>query len=551
MNHLYPFVTDPLSDSPKNTETTEKLIKHYAKDVFRELEIEECEIKKIKDLENGKDITMIEPEVDNTIIDDKQPIPMEVSCGKIKKSNDKIEDCNGIMEIDSEDAIPAMKTSTSLRESRLPNGHESASTFYNMRPLTYEGYMNSSSISMDPSSETLYPLKIANVQSVPMNLDNISQGLRRANPENNQNKSSKMNQISFEMDKKNAEITTLKMQLDQKSVQYDNLKVDYQKTISENLKMKQELESLRKALSKREKENEPRPVKVAAVQTETYIEPEPIKSAKKIPITQKSSNSSLETGSSSIERWPESSIEQITESTSTFIKPPEFEINSNSSSYIAGSPKNLQLSKSFITSSRILQTLASITQNKTNKVESFMSNMTNKDNSRVESTKETREHSNSMTNQSHCSKKRKATEMMEHSNFSQPFKIPHTATGPLRKSFHADDNSLFKHPESLNKSKNTSYVNSGSLKNDQMNESFQSIDLDDNIKFYVYREDENSEEKSFLIQTTEPSRKSNKESRLQECGPYLLGNVEIRMSEVNGLINIWGKEVSVTLSVKS
>jgi len=73
-----------------------------------------------------------------------------------------------------------------------------------------------------------------------------------------------------------------------------------------------------------------------------------------------------------------------------------------------------------------------------------------------------------------------------------------------------------------------------------------SDDPEDNVKCFVYREDENSKDRSFLILAEEPEKDKaiNEKGRIRECGPYLLGNVEVRMSEINGTINIWGKEVS-------
>lgn len=66
----------------------------------------------------------------------------------------------------------------------------------------------------------------------------------------------------------------------------------------------------------------------------------------------------------------------------------------------------------------------------------------------------------------------------------------------------------------------------------------------DKIKVIKYPEDEEGNQQGFLIRAEEIS--DNPSSSGKKCGPFMLGNVEVYMSEVNGTINIWGKEVQET-----
>ncbi|XP_057333278.1 uncharacterized protein LOC130672644 isoform X2 [Microplitis mediator] len=68
---------------------------------------------------------------------------------------------------------------------------------------------------------------------------------------------------------------------------------------------------------------------------------------------------------------------------------------------------------------------------------------------------------------------------------------------------------------------------------------------DDDVKCIIWHEDEVTKQRSCLIQTAVPPEESAKmKGKLRHCGPYLLGNVEVRISEANGTLNIYGKEVS-------
>lgn len=70
----------------------------------------------------------------------------------------------------------------------------------------------------------------------------------------------------------------------------------------------------------------------------------------------------------------------------------------------------------------------------------------------------------------------------------------------------------------------------------------------EDMKCMIYKETENSAERSFVIEVQDPSHDEEKTDTQvnRKCGPYLIGNLEIMMSEFNGTINVWGKEVIST-----
>lgn len=171
------------------------------------------------------------------------------------------------------------------------------------------------------------------------------------------------------------------------------------------------------------------------------------------------------------------------------------------------------LSRTFITSSRILQTLSNITQGKT-KVESPLIRNNKKRLNEKSSNKSSNLDCDSPIHSS-CSKKRKATEMPGSSTFVKPFKIPHTTVESLEGKNNTDGANDVEYKYSMEE-----HVSSKMEKEEETTEVDKNIngpisvetkmegtdDCEDNVKCFIYREDENSKNKSFLIQAGESTK---------------------------------------------
>ncbi|EZA46699.1 hypothetical protein DMN91_012314 [Ooceraea biroi] len=348
------------------------------------------------------------------------------------------------------------------------------------------------------------------------------------------------------------EVAALREQLSKKTVQYNDLLDAYQKQLTENFRMKEELDELRKSLAK----YEPREQKVAAIQTDV-VEPAPDErndQEAKPDTDAKQSNkilgNSVASTLSSIGEWSDSAC-----NLSISMKPPEAvkTLHSDDSMLLTdGTPGKTArpLSRAFLTSSRILQTLASITQGKA-KPESPL----------VQSSKKRLNEENASTeiddgsyyqSQPSSSKKRKIADILGPSSFLQSLKASQVTAGSLQSRLNESSNveSKFKF-DSVNDSVSGKVesqedgVKAGHSETAE-NKTENADDAEDNMKCFVYHEDENSKNRSFLIlaEETEKDKTVSGKGRIRECGPYLLGNVEVRMSEINGTINIWGKEIS-------
>ncbi|XP_015430039.1 PREDICTED: stress response protein NST1-like isoform X1 [Dufourea novaeangliae] len=444
------------------------------------------------------------------------------------------------------------------------NGHQQAPTVFNLRTLSYEEYMHGTPNSGQKEDtkeqrhktqektsepETYNDTEMINIQE--MENSNTSCALKIENVKSIRVMQDESESLNFaKTNTENMEIMQLKAQLTQKDAQFHNLRNAYQKTLAENIKMKQELDALKKSLAKYENESKVCETKIAAVQTETTVD---TTSKPKIIVTTVDTNNKMSTSSvastiSSIDHWADSAC-----SPAISIKPPDVTpiLNSDDSMILTdGTPRKLPypLSRTFITSSRILQTLSNITQGKT-KVESPLVRNSKKRTNETSLNHLSNLEYNSPMHAS-TSKKRKATDMLGASTFVQPFKIPHTAMSSENKDTSAT-NVVFKYSEEHPNKKAEQSQDTSMNKNNEDSvpletEAEETNDLDEDVKCFVYRDNENSKNKSFLIQAEEPTKDAmeNDKNRIQECGPYLLGNLEVRMSEINGTISIWGKEVN-------
>ncbi|KAG7189736.1 hypothetical protein KM043_017402 [Ampulex compressa] len=578
---------------------TTKTIKDYAEKAIKDLEINDtctenkAMYKALCTLENGEDDKVDIKTVESRHKSVQRDIMVEEFCQSSEKnplsSDEKIEKRNGSVDFNAQNHIQYQTAvDRNLRlgiinESCLVNGHQQAPTLLNLRTLSYEEYMRGSSpaqkndsiknthafeeeselneddndteiinVAETDNSNVTCPLKIENVKSIRMAVDELKDVTENMNFVKGNAELSRINA-------ENQEIATLKTQISQKNAQFDTLRDAYQRALMENMKMKQELDELKKSLAKCKQENKPSEMKAASVQTESISE---TTSNQAQPINAKEANkissSSVASTISSLEQWTDSTC-----SPAISIKPPDVTnvLNSDDSIILTNTtPRKtaLPLSRAFITSSRILQTLSNITQGKT-RVESPLARNPKK-RSNENSTEEQSNTDCKTPLHASNSKKRKATDMLGAAAFLQPFKIPHTNvesqknpsldsnSGMEFKS--TKDNVKFTTEQRVNPAINNVNPMASSTYVEENSED--SEEQEDNVKCFVYREDENSKDRSFLIQAEEPSKDSmaNDKGRIRECGPYLLGNVEVRMSEVNGTISIWGKEVSQESTVE-
>lgn len=568
---------------------TNKAIKDYAEKVIKDLQQEETNengnsvYSEAQIIENGESnkigIEVTENQYKHIQRDTEMNAYNDIQNEKrAQDCDDRLEKRNGSVDIiahhiEYQNTLDRNSKFNNMDQSSLVNGHQQAPTLFNLRTLSYEEYMHGdtnteqkeeSSEQKQKSQEKIdepvtcneaemmnahemensnasCPLKIESVKSI------------RITPEESENVNFARISAADKAKAEKTEVTQLKAQLNQKNVQFQNLQNAYQKKVAENMKMKEELDALKQCLAKYESESKTREMKVASVQTETVTEPVPNKESTTSTgerTNNKISSSSIASTTSSIDQWADNSGC----SPAISIKPPDLTqiLNSDDSIVLMdGTPRKIAhpLSRAFITSSRILQTLSSITQSKT-KAESPLAKNTKKQ-INENSTDQILNLEYISPIQASSSKKRKATDMLGTSAFAQPFKIPHTTVEFGKKNLVGDIVDVeFKFPgehtnlkpEQHNTSVNKSVDGSTSVetKTDVGNEH------EDSVKCFVYRDEENSKNKSFLIQAEESAkdRLGNEKSCVQECGPYLLGNLEVRMSELNGTISVWGKEIS-------
>ncbi|XP_046833714.1 uncharacterized protein DDB_G0283697-like isoform X1 [Vespa crabro] len=587
---------------------TNKVIKDYAERAIKDLEIEESYTNKNLYMapitENGE---AEEEEEEEVVIDkhkqDTKSAAIDMGDKEFLTSGKKNGKRNGSVQINilnhNYNQFPVQKNLKFTDEQPLVNGHRRQLSLFNLRSLSYDEYMqNNTNVTQDEqlnkdmnieqnenndiqaygdvdvintietdNSNAACSLKIENVKSI-----------RVMNEESKDNTETKLEKINEDTGKSNLEImqiTLLKNQLDQKTIQFNNLRNAYQNTLAENLKMKQELEELKMSLTKYNKENRTCETKVVAVQTDVAIITESVIENKEITDIKENSNkisgSSITSALSSINQWTDSAG-----SSGISIKPPDLGTVLNSEDSLVmtdDTPRkiNRPLSRAFVTSSRILQTLSNITQGKSKSdIRSTSNNSNNRSVKRPSGSDESetvKENdgsiiagSNTFTIKSPLNtKKRKATEMLGNSIFLQPLKIPHTAEIKKKSSTTTSDFNIdFKSPDNYSDTKldtqknRISNISRSASPTTVENKNDKTEDIENeesNVKCFVYQEDENIDDRSILIQAEIPNNNDQEATNMnciRECGPYLLGNVEVRMSEVNGTINIWGKEISET-----
>ncbi|KAL0101447.1 hypothetical protein PUN28_018942 [Cardiocondyla obscurior] len=460
----------------------------------------------------------------------------------------------------------------------IQNGHQGTpAVHYHLRTLSYEEYMRGSSdssqktglnknahvIEQDPiqpetyNNSDLMDISAENDDSCPLRIESIKSIKTMSDEAKTNNEQlifKKINECSSNTTADSSEVTALKKKLTQKTVKYNNLLDTYQKQLMENLKMKQELDELRKTLAKYEKENKPPEQKVVSIQTDAVTESVHNQPQDESESTQTSQSNNKILGNSVISL---SSIEQWSSGAgnlSISMKPPEVAktLQSDDSIILTDNTpaKKHSLSRAFITSSRILQTLSSITQGKTKPENPLTQNSKKRIN-----VNETMDLHSEDSSQPSSSKKRKIADIITPPNFLQAFIASESATESQSKLNEMSNiDSQFKNAcDSINKninfqasSSNTNASQLGATTSTTENKTNANDDAEDNVKCFIYHENENSKDRSFLILAEEPEKDKiiHEKGRIRECGPFLLGNIEVRMSEINGTINIWGKEIS-------
>ncbi|XP_014209804.1 uncharacterized protein LOC106640319 [Copidosoma floridanum] len=322
------------------------------------------------------------------------------------------------------------------------------------------------------------------------------------------------------------DVHILRSQLHQQNGQFENLRNIYQKTLSENMSMKIELDNLRKIVTYyQEKEKLVPEKKTAAIQTDSKSSG-PALNMPLIDIDceddeQIDPKSAVNSMSTINTQWSDS-----TNSVAPSIDPPPsmktalFSDDSVTTQGRTPKPKN-PFSRAFVTSNKILQTLSNITTGKA-KWDRYGKKSPSPKHQIPEiviDSVQSNQHSKAGP-----SRKRKASDNID--EHVQPFKVPHTTA-----------ETQITNPNDEDKT-----IDDGSATSQTTKQSKDTQESDEDVKIFLYPEDENGKEHSFLIQAKEVG--PNQSKGVRECGPYLLGNVEVYMTEVNGTINIWGKELN-------
>lgn len=498
--------------------------------------------------------------------------------GKLKRLN-----MNGEL---SKDGLKNVKIQKSVTLHYALNGQAQGQNIMDVRSIGYDEYMrggSNSSIERNPVAlEIRGKLSRGEIHSSKLETKNSqseaaskiavepAEGTEEILMEVAEHRESPKPIVETESNKQNnsesfAKVALIQSQLNQKTTQCKEIREAYEKTLSENFELKQELEDLKKTLSKlNAKKSTPQLVTVA-IQTDpppSSDEPKDIPVADTASSNPKLSTSSMGSAFSYNDRWAESVGSLPTSNGSTRPMPNLTPLSNAEDSFIGVPSTPLrtprQPSHTFQTSSRIIKMLSSITQ-RSSKVDSGVIGEESSANVHGKTINSPGVSSFNSPINHRSSNKRKASEMPENSNFLQPPKIAHTAGGSHR--FHKRTKSEFKYPGDYVKPNSETFVPQSSDANrsqdnfeDSRREDDAEEDVDSRVKCFTYRDNDNSLERSFLIQAEEEEKgqegvrdgERTSIGVVRECGPYLLGNVEVRMTEINGTINIWGKEVNIS-----
>ncbi|XP_044013774.1 probable serine/threonine-protein kinase DDB_G0282963 [Aphidius gifuensis] len=386
-------------------------------------------------------------------------------------------------------------------------------------------------------------------------------------------------------------------------LQLSNINNKYKIQVDENNKLNDQIKELQKLLSEAEKNisNLNKKTKMIDFTIQTQIDENinKIDKTKIVSNVNEDGGTSIKSVTSTNEQWTNIDCNSPVVS----LKAPNVDDllnNTDDNSFIIGGSsgvagngptinKNKQLSNAFFTSSRILETLANITQGRHDPAKIHLNNSNNINNCSIDSdtatttTTTTPQHqgqlnsllvddstnarnNNYFNNNKSTSRKRKAESPLtfdnsysddnninnninnnNDNNCTPSFKIPSLIPDHYRRAFNSSSNAdgLGVGGGGGGDCAHNKNDNEKINKNNNNNETGSSEELliGDGIKCFVYQDDNDDEERSFLIQAEEPLQMNNKNGIVRQCGPFLLKNIEVRMSEVNGTINIWGKEI--------
>lgn len=571
--------TDHKINDAEKSKISNKIIKDYAERAIKQLEIEEAcnrdtsPYNATSTILNGQDNKNGLPSIHEESTQDEVQINVAFDAAQNEKdplnTDDKTQKQNGIedKEYDIHDRrTPLSFANVTVQQPLIQNGHQDVSTlFYNLRAVTYQDYMRDShSTKIDVNktvhaseqeqaqsetyndaepmevtieNDTSCSIKIENIKSIRAMGDEVKNNIEQATFDKNE---------GFNKIPSHVLAVELKEKLDLKTTQYNKLLEAYKKQLEENIKLKQEVKGLRTSLENEREKNKLPEQKVVSIQTDITDCVPNKENQNKIESAQikhnKMSINSIGSTLSSIEQWSDSSG-----TLSISMKPPEaVKVSHSDDSMMLTDPipkkMSPSLSHAFITSSRILKTLSNITQGKPQSESPRIQNSKRRLNESVEM--ETQNEDSGCQARPSSSKKRKLTDILKSLNTSVESCSSVNETSNGKSQFKYSCDSANDKAKLLETSSN---VNTSHLKLNANSET-ENDDCypEDNVKCYVYQENENKKDLSFLILAEEPKddKTDNEKGRIRECGPYLLGNMEVRMSEVNGTINIWGKEVS-------
>ncbi|KAJ8668694.1 hypothetical protein QAD02_010357 [Eretmocerus hayati] len=423
----------------------------------------------------------------------------------------------------------------------IPNGEITPGLFCNQRKLTYEEYMKGSN-TKDVDEEALTKeqvdkrndLDISNrnhlstselrIESVTSNFCPIEEDSSRR-IEDRDTPPMMKDQATDMHYEQSPEVTSLLREVDRQNSQFIALREVYQKTAAENMSMKAELHNLKNLVARHQPQKYSETI---GTQTEISLGCIPnIDLDEESPAHRKLVASMLSSAVSS--KWSDNTGS----SAFTVEPPPDVTTALDSESASQQSKMSMKhksaFSRAFVTSSKILQTLSSITYgrpkfSKSSKYPKSIATECASESSSVPLSQ------GNQTDELSNSRKRKAADTDEMSNSTQPCnKAMRTSKSDFSKSKRSTD--------PVDPDAEISLSHEG-----EEEEVAETAQTDEDVKVFVYPEDEAGKESSFLIQAKEVS--DNSKGGVRECGPYLLGNVEVYMTEMDGTINIWGKELS-------
>ncbi|KAG8038280.1 hypothetical protein G9C98_006607 [Cotesia typhae] len=317
-------------------------------------------------------------------------------------------------------------------------------------------------------------------------------------------------------------------------------------TQQQQILTQQQLLKEQQMLLEQEKAKNVKEVESVAIQTDDQPQTMLRSSTKTnlIPPSNDVSTSSTGLTISAIEQWTDSEC-----SPTVSIKPPNVDhlLNSVNSDSGANSEANAatekksstatttprSTSRAVLTTTRIIETLARITPGKLNG---------------SDSQGQSKDPINPLIMKANNCRKRKASESFGTAESGpQPFKIP-TIIFNDEKKFNLNSDTDAAAVKSSGASQSAA---SQSGLDEKTGQHLNDGEDKDDVKCIIWHEDEVTKQRSCLIQATVPPDESAKmKGKLRQCGPYLLGNVEVRISEANGTLNIWGKELTPTSSAE-